>query len=149
MASLLVPPVQTALWLAGQQASVWAAGGRRTPDRLEAALGAATLATGASLGLASLVSFVRRDTTWHPWRPERASTLVTDGANAVSRNPMYLGMALGLVGTGLLSGRPWSSLAAAGLIGTLTPQVRREETALADVFGPAWTAYAGRVRRWG
>jgi protein-S-isoprenylcysteine O-methyltransferase Ste14 len=61
---------------------------------------------------------------------------------------MYVGMTLGLVGTGLLSGRPVTTLAAAGLVATLTPQVRREEAALAELFGDEWAAYSRRVRRW-
>ena len=61
---------------------------------------------------------------------------------------MYAGMALVLVGSGLLSGRPWTALAAGGLAATLTPQIEREEAALAGLFGEEWTAYARRVRRW-
>ena len=36
---------------------------------------------------------------------------------------------------------------AAGLMTTLTPQIRREEAALAR-FGDDWAAYTQRVRRW-
>jgi protein-S-isoprenylcysteine O-methyltransferase Ste14 len=61
---------------------------------------------------------------------------------------MYVGMTLVVVGSGLLSGRPWTALAAGGLMATLTPQVEREEAALARLFGEEWTAYSSRVRRW-
>lgn len=145
--TLLIPPVQGALWLTVQQAAA-RVGGRRAPGPLAAAAGAGLVVCGAGLGVSSLRLFVSRGTTWHPWHPERASSLVTDGPSAWTRNPMYVGIATGLAGTGLASGRPWTALAAAGLLATLTPQVRREEAALASVFGSDWHDYAARTPRW-
>jgi len=144
---LLVPPVQTALWAAAQQVVARSLGDRRR-DRLATVAGVACVAAGGATAAGALTRFSERRTTWEPWAPEQSTSLVTDGPNAVSRNPMYLGMALGLVGTGLLSGRPGTSLAAVGLMTTLTPQIRREEAALARLFGDDWTAYTQRVRRW-
>lgn len=146
--NVLIPPVQAALWLAAQQ---WAA---RRCDRTPTAspvtrvAGGLLLAASAAGGVDALRRFLVRGTTWHPWDVDGATHLVTDGPNALSRNPMYAGMALGLVGTGLLTGRPWPALAAAGFVATITPQVRREEAALERIFGDAWRAYARRVRRW-
>lgn len=145
---VLVPPVQTALWAVAQQVAARALGDRRPPGALQKAAGVACLATGAASAAGAVSRFSQRRTTWEPWAPEQTTALVTDGPNAVSRNPMYIGMALGLVGTGLLSGRPVTTLAAAGLMATLTPQVHREEAALAQLFGDEWTAYTRRVRRW-
>ena len=144
---VLVPPVQTALWVAAQQVAARALG-RRQPSGLERVAGAACIATGVAGAAGALARFSRRRTTWEPWAPERSTSLVTDGPNAVSRNPMYVGMALGLVGTGLLSGRPATSLAAGGLMATLTPQIRREEATLGQLFGDEWATYSRRVRRW-
>lgn len=149
--NLLIPPVQTALWLAGQQAAArWVGGRPGSPAGVPAlrAAGGVLLAVAAAGGVDALRRFLVRGTTWHPWDLDSSSHLVTDGPNAVSRNPMYAGMALGLAGTGLLTGRPWPALAAAGFLATVTPQVRREEAALAATFGPAWEVYAQRVRRW-
>jgi protein-S-isoprenylcysteine O-methyltransferase Ste14 len=145
---VLVPPVQTALWAAAQQVVARSLAGRRRPGRLATVAGVACVAAGGVTAAGALTRFNERRTTWEPWAPEQSSALVTDGPNAVSRNPMYLGMALGLVGTGLLSGRPATSLAAAGLMTTLTPQIRREEAALSRLFGDDWASYAQRVRRW-
>lgn len=142
-----IPPVQTALWLAAQQGLATLAG-RRRPTPLAAAAGLALVGSGVAFGAAALRLFVRHDTTWHPWDPEKASALVTDGPNAFVRHPMYLAMAIGLAGTGLLSGRPWTAGAALGLAATLTPQIDREEAALAARFGPTWDAYATRTPRW-
>lgn len=144
----LVPPVQTALWATAQHVVARALLERRRPSRLQKGLAVVALAAGGACAAGASSRFRKRGTTFHPWAPERSTALVTDGPNAISRNPMYVGMALGLVGSGLLSGRPTTCLAAAGLITTLTPQIRREEAALARLFGDDWTAYAQRVRRW-
>lgn len=143
-----IPPVQAALWLGAQQ---WAA--HRCPRTRPASgtlrvTGGVLLAGAAAGGLDALRRYLVLGTTWHPWDVDAATHLVTDGPNAVSRNPMYAGIALGLVGTGLLTGRPWPALAAAGFVATVTPQVLREEAALERLFGDAWRAYARRVRRW-
>ena len=146
--NVLIPPVQLALWLGAQQLVA-----RRSPRPPAASgarrvVGGVALAAAAAGGADALRRFLSRGTTWHPWDLDGATHLVTDGPNRVSRNPMYAGMALGLAGTGLLTGRPWSALAAAGFVATVTPQVRREEAALEAIFGDAWRAYARRVRRW-
>lgn len=141
------PPVQAILWLAAQQASAGILG-RRHPGPVATTVGAALIGTAGIVGLDTLRRFVRRGTTWHPWQPESASHLVTDGPNAYSRNPMYAAMALGLVGAGLLSGRSWTAAAALGLMTTLTPQIEREEQALDTLFGAHWRAYTARVPRW-
>lgn len=144
---LLIPPVQAALWLGVQQAAA-GRGGRRRPGPVAATVGVCLIGAAVAFGVDSLRRFVQRDTSWHPWNPEHATTLVTDGPNALSRNPMYAAMALGLVGTGLASGRPWTAVFALGLPASLTCQVRREEGALASVFGQAWHEYAARTPRW-
>jgi len=143
-----VPPVQTALWALAQHAVARGLLERRRPGRLAKGLAVACFAAGAASAGGASSRFRERGTTWEPWAPETSTALVTDGPNAVTRNPMYVGMALVLVGSGLLSGRPWTALAAGGLVATLTPQVQREEAALAGLFGEEWTAYSRRVRRW-
>ena len=144
----LVPPVQTALWAAAQHSVARSVGDRRRPSRLEKGVAAMCFTAGAASAAGAARRVSERGPTWEPWAPEKSSALVTDGPNAVSRNPMYVGMALVLVGSGLLSGRPWTALAAAGLMATLTPQIQREEAALAELFGDDYTAYTRRVRRW-
>ena len=148
MVPVLVPPVQTALWAVAQQVVARGLLDSRRPSAVESALAVTCLGAAAASAGGTARRFSQRGTTWEPWAPERSSALVTDGPNAVSRNPMYVGMALVLVGTGLLSGRPATCVAAAGLVGTLTPQIRREEEALAQIFGDEWRAYTQRVRRW-
>lgn len=146
--SPFLPPVQTALWLAAQRAAVHFAGPSRQPSAVERAGGLGGIVVGVSLAVVAVGTFARRRTTWHPWSPHHSRALVTTGPNALSRNPMYLGMVVSVAGAGVLTGAPWSSLAAAGLVASLTPQIRREEKALAANFEAEWAAYAARVRRW-
>lgn len=146
----IIPPVQTALWLAAQQLAARLGPGsdRRRVTAGTAAAGGLLISIAGAAGLDALCRFLTRGTTWHPHRPQAATVLVTDGPNAITRNPMYLAMVLGLVGTGLLSGRPWTAVAAVGLAATLTPQIEREEAALAELFGDEWRTYSARVPRW-
>ena len=75
--------------------------------------------------------------------------LVTGGPYVLSRNPMYLGFALILVGVAVLLG----SLAPLLLAASFVPSadrlfIRGEEAVLTELYGDEWTAYATRVRRW-
>lgn len=77
------------------------------------------------------------------------SALVTDGPYRYSRNPMYLGGVLMLLGLDVVlgSGTPvlvlplWMVIMQARFI-------RREEALLRREFGEAYEAYCSRVRRW-
>lgn len=143
----LIPPV---LGLAGVglQAGLTAlAGGRRRfPGQRVAA---ATLATGSfALGGAALGLFRGAGTTSDPLHPDRASTLVTDGVYAHTRNPMYLSiLALLLAGT-VATGRLRTLIAVPAVMWALQPQLDAEESALAQRFGADYTDYRTRVRRW-
>ena len=111
------------------------------------ALGAAPLAAGVWLNLAADRAFTARGTTVRPF--ERSSALVSDGVFRISRNPMYLGMILILVGVAMLTGSLSPFLVAAGFAAIIeTRFMPVEERMLAETFGEAWTAYCGRTRRW-
>lgn len=75
--------------------------------------------------------------------------LVTGGPYALSRNPMYLGFALILVGVAVLLGSLSPLLIAASFF-PLTNRlfIRSEEAELAWLEGDEWQAYAANVRRW-
>lgn len=117
------------------------------PARTAAAglLGAAS----AGLALAAVGGFCRTRTTVNPLEPGTATTLVTSGANAISRNPMYVGMTGLLVAHALLRGR-WRALlpAAAYVVVLDRGQVAAEEAALRERFPVDYAAYAARVPRW-
>lgn len=113
--------------------------------------GAATVVglVSSALLAASVSVFRGQRTTVDPTAPRRASTLVTTGPNARTRNPMYLGMVGLLVAHALDRGsaRAWVPVAGfAVLIDRV--QIRAEEQALRDRFGAEYTAYCARTRRW-
>src|SRR5262245_4756650 len=63
---------------------------------------------GILVSLMGVVEFRRARTTVNPMNPEAASTLVSSGIFRFTRNPMYLGFAIVLVGFGILLGNPLS-----------------------------------------
>jgi len=117
------------------------------PFGLGAALG--LVLAGGALGLGGVWEFRRARTTADPRAPARASTLVTTGVYGVSRNPMYLGLLLALLGWAAYLGN------AATLLGPLLwvlllnrLQIAPEERILRERFTEHYTRYAARVRRW-
>lgn len=111
----------------------------------------ALLCAGAGLGLAlwSLALFRRHRTTASPLVPERSRAVVQGGPYRITRNPMYLGMALVLLAWCLWLGSAAALLAVAVFVAFITRfQILPEERALAGRFGPAYDDYRRRVRRW-
>lgn len=93
--------------------------------------------------------FGRAGTTVNPMRPESTRHLVVDGLHRYSRNPMYLGQLLLLVAWGIfLANGPAMMLPLLFALYITRFQIVPEERALAVVFGDAYAAYRGRVRRW-
>lgn len=80
---------------------------------------------------------------------EESSALVTGGVFRVTRNPMYLGMALIVLGAALLLGSA-TPLAVVILLALLLDRafISPGERMLADTFGDQFQEYRGRVRRW-
>jgi protein-S-isoprenylcysteine O-methyltransferase Ste14 len=106
-------------------------------------------AMGFSVMLAGVLSFRRAQTTINPLKPETATALVTGGVYRYTRNPMYLGMVMVLLGWAVFLSAP------ATLLGVVVFwlyierfQIRPEERALVSLFGSTFTDYTARVRRW-
>ena len=104
---------------------------------------------GIAFDLLGILAFRAARTTVNPLKPERSSALVTGGVYRVTRNPMYVGMALLLSGWAIwLSALlPWVGPVLFVLYITRF-QIRPEERVLNDIFGEAFSRYADRVRRW-
>lgn len=110
-------------------------------------LGGALAATGLGLDLWSLATLHRARTNILPHRA--ADHLVTQGPYALSRNPIYLGNTLLVLGLGLALANGWMMAAALGAaVATDRLAARREEAHLAARFGAAFEAYRARVPRW-
>lgn len=80
-------------------------------------------------------------------RLHQAHRLVTSGPYAFIRHPMYLGVILAGWG-GLLLYRTWSMLFFAVAMLGLIFRARKEEQALAKVFGRTWEIYKRHVPGW-
>jgi protein-S-isoprenylcysteine O-methyltransferase Ste14 len=111
------------------------------------AAGLVPIAAGVWLDLAADRAFKARGTTVKPF--ERSSALVTDGVFRITRNPIYLGMTLILVGIAMLIGSLSPFLVCLGFAALIDWRfIRVEERMLAERFGGAWTAYREKTRRW-
>jgi protein-S-isoprenylcysteine O-methyltransferase Ste14 len=80
-------------------------------------------------------------------RLNQAHQLVTHGPYAVIRHPMYMGVILAFWG-GLLLYRTWTMLICAIIMLGLIVRGRKEEEALAQVFGEKWLNYMRQVPPW-
>ena len=104
-------------------------------------------AAGVAFGGWAIATFLRARTTPHPNHPVNA--LVTWGPYRASRNPMYVGMSLGVAGIALALNTPW-------LLAILPPVwlllrrlvIDREEAYLERKFGDAYRTFRARTRRW-
>jgi protein-S-isoprenylcysteine O-methyltransferase Ste14 len=90
---------------------------------------------------------LERGSTTHTM--DAPATLVTDGPFARSRNPMYVAMALALVGVAAALGSVWALGGPLAFVWVLHRSiVPWEEERLAAAFGETYAAYRARVRRW-
>jgi len=118
-------------------------------DRLFLRIALSTVLFGAFGLLVPLASrtFRQHNTTINPYG--RAATLVSSGPFRYSRNPIYLGLLLVVVGCAFALNSAWQLGAAVLLLLLLHfGVVLREERFLAATFGDAYRDYTRRVRRW-
>jgi protein-S-isoprenylcysteine O-methyltransferase Ste14 len=142
----LPPPVLAVLAALAQRALTR---GSPPPRVARAAAAGATAAASGALAASAARRFRQEGTTVDPLDPARASVLVTTGANAVSRNPMYVGLAGLLVANAVRrgSGTALLPVAAFGLVIDRL-QIPAEERALLARFGADYEAYRAAVPRW-
>lgn len=110
-------------------------------------LGIIPLTMGVMLNLMADGAFHKAHTTVKPF--EESSVLVTDGVFRMSRNPMYLGFGLILIGIAILL----RSLSPYAIVLVFVIWIQRtfitaEERMLAEKFGTEWEAYKRSTRRW-
>ncbi len=77
--------------------------------------------------------------------PER---IIDTGPYAYSRNPMYLGHIVWMVGLVLVTRSPLALVAAAIRIPWYDARAAEDEKRLENAFGPEYVAYRERVPRW-
>ena len=112
-------------------------------------VGGLLIPVGVLIDVLAVLQFRKAKTTINPLRPESTSSLVTSGFYAHSRNPMYVGMLVCLVGFTLLlrSLTPLLVLPLFVIVVTVF-QIIPEEKALSKIFGDEFTYYKENVPRW-
>lgn len=104
---------------------------------------------GIQIAIAGARACYEHETTVNPLKPEESSSLITDGVFKVSRNPIYLGMALALLGFGVWLGALTALLMVPLFIWYLGRfQIAPEERSLDAQFGEAYRSYRQQTRRW-
>jgi len=106
-------------------------------------------AIGAGIGLWAYMAFQKFDTTTSSSAPDTTTKLVITGVFNYSRNPMYLGYLLVLIGVALLLANPvmWA-VPVIFIIYITRFQIIPEERALQHLFGDDYSEYRKNTRRW-
>jgi len=110
-------------------------------------LGIVLILAGLGIGFMGVRQFRKSRTNIRPFR--QPDVFVSDGPYRYTRNPMYLGVSLMLLGAWALMG------ALTAVVGVLIFMVAAdrwyipvEERMLREKFGPAFDAYCSKTRRW-
>lgn len=110
-------------------------------------LGLLLLGFGIWISYAAEAQFHRVKTTVQPY--DEPTTLVTDGAFVLSRNPMYLGFASILLGVAILLRALTPFLVIPVFVALINVKfIRSEEGMMAKTFDQDWRDYVKRTRRW-
>ena len=109
--------------------------------------GAVLVVMGIAMGGYSAISFNRAGTPVVPFEP--STVLVTGGFYRITRNPMYLGMVLLLLGFATLLGTLSAFLPLPVFVLIIQEWfIKGEERFLEEIFGEQYVAFKKRVRRW-
>ena len=104
---------------------------------------------GFLLLIVSIKSFIDNKTTINPLNLKKSTYLVTSGVFRFSRNPMYLGMLLFLLGTAIILNIIGGLIISILFIFYMNFfQIIPEEKALQNLFGKNYRNYRKTVRRW-
>lgn len=143
------PPIMTALTGLAMAAASTALAPAPLPLALRIAGFAATFVLAGRFGRPAIAAFLAADTTINPVQIDRASTLVSSGIYARSRNPMYVSLTAMLAALAFALGNGWLFFGPlAFALYTHRFQILPEERAMATRFGADYAAYKARVRRW-
>jgi protein-S-isoprenylcysteine O-methyltransferase Ste14 len=110
-------------------------------------LGVIPLAVGIIINVVADRAFSRAGTTVKPF--QESSALITTGVYRLSRNPMYLGLVLLVLGIAVITGS-LTPLVVVPILAFLLDRdfIAAEERMLEERFGPVWLEYKKSVRRW-
>ena len=117
--------------------------------RNELIFGSFMIIIGLIIILSAIILFKKYQTTITPINPSNATKLITDGIYKFSRNPMYLGLLLVLVGISIilnLTGGFFFIILFILYINLF--QIIPEENTMVDLFKDEFLEYKKNVRRW-
>jgi len=82
-------------------------------------------------------------------KPERTTSLVTGGIYRFTRNPMYIGLLLVLIGVASYLSSVWLLVGPVVFVLYMNRfQIAPEERVLSQAFGATYATYQSTVRRW-
>lgn len=145
---LVPPPLWALLLLAATYALSFAPGLDTLPEMQTRPVGLIVIIAALATLFGAMLQFRLANTQLLPNSPTN-NALVTSGIFGITRNPMYLAMALFCLGGALWIGRV-PMLAAPVLMFAVANWVfiPFEEAKMRRQFGAAFDAYTKRVRRW-
>jgi len=112
-------------------------------------VGAFLMIAGLAFNIAAIITVRRAKTTFNPLRPENATALVSTGLFGLSRNPMYLGMLIVLLGWAFYLSSLVAFIGPVVFVLYITRfQIIPEERVLSSLFGARFSEYKAKVRRW-
>ena len=117
--------------------------------RNEIIFGSFMIIIGLIIILSAIILFKKYQTTITPLNPFNATKLITDGIYKFSRNPMYLGLLLVLLGISIIINLTGGFFLIPLFILYLNLfQIIPEENAMLDLFNDEFLEYKKNVRRW-
>lgn len=112
-------------------------------------VGVGLVLLGAYIAILGVYSFRKAKTTVNPLHPEKSSTIVSSGIYRFTRNPMYLGMSVALLGMTFIFGDISAILGVIGFVLYINYfQIIPEEKILKSNFGKVYEEYCVKTRRW-
>ena len=143
----VIPPLVYVVGLVvGLFISVWVPT-KVVPDVLAWSLGGVLFVCGAALAGSAVLRFRSEGTTVRPDRTPKK--FVVEGPYRITRNPMYLGLAIAYLGIAIADQSLWALILLAVVLAIINRAViAPEELFLSRRFGSDYLAYKKSVRRW-
>ena len=148
--SLKIPPLALGIitlllnWLADRYMPIY-----HTDFVFQNIIASVISGVGLVVALSGILAFKKLQTTVDPRYPHKASKLVIIGIYKYSRNPMYLGMLLAIIGFVIYLGALAGIFIAIFFVLFINKyQIQPEEIVLLQKFGDDYSNYTKDVRRW-
>ena len=117
--------------------------------RIVSLLGGVCILAGIGLVFVAARQMRQHQATLDPMHPINSTVLLNAGVFAVSRNPIYLGMVIILLGSAVIFADITAFLVVLLFVRYITRyQIEPEEACLLEKFPADFAAYCEQVRRW-